>query len=351
MIATKAQGRKTGSKGHFAEGLDRRDLDRIRLVVGESRDQARADLCAILKGMRFSRVSAFDNIDQVRLKIADNLADLVICAVDIEGGDVRSMVRDVRLQKLGKNPFVFVIYIINVGNAEFIRTCIDSGADDLILRPISAATISDRITALAKDRKPFVVTRDYIGPDRRKAERVSGGVAPKLEAPNIFSYLKNGSRGKGFYSDNVKKGAARLKDLWAERQALQVAYLIEQALPILAQRPVRADEITKVFVDDFHAVAQAAESSVIGTRYASEDIVLHTLSTVMIRACAAEIPAAEDLTTLGKLAQIVRKTFAGETTDQPKKIQINAKATPSGEITGPASPVEEKSKEAAGTAL
>lgn len=326
MIVANSQGWTSGSRGSLAEGLDRRNLDKIRVVVGEPRDQVRADLCVILKGMGFSRVSAFGNLEHVRLKIADNLADLVICAADIEGGDVRSVVRDVRRQKIGKNPFLFMVSVLNAGDAEFVQACIDSGTDDLILRPISAATISDRIAALAKDRKPFVVTRDYIGPDRRKAERASAGVAPKVEAPNIFGYLKNGSRGKGFYGDNVKKEASRLKNLWAERQAMQVAYLVEQGLPVLAQRPTGPDEITKTFIDDFRVAAQAAESSLAGTRYASEDIVLHTLSTVMIRACAAEIPAAEDLTMLGKLAQIVRKTFAGEATDQPKEIPPTAQA-------------------------
>lgn len=328
MVITNMQNWKCDPKGRLSEGLDRRNLDKIRVVVGDPRDQVRANLCDILKGMGFSRVSAFDNLDQVKLKIGDNLADLVICAADIGGGDIRSMVRDVRKQKIGKNPFVFVMCVLNEGDADFVRTCVDSGTDDLVLGPISSATITDRIAALARDRKPFVVTRDYIGPDRRGAERASeGAAAPRLEAPNIFSYLKNGSRGKGFYGDNVKKGAARLKELWAERQALQVAHLVEQAVPVLAQRPAAADGITQTFVDDFRAAAEAAENALTGTRYASEDMVLHTLSTVMLRACAAETPAADDLAMLTKLAQLVRKSFAaGEAAEQQNKAQPSAKA-------------------------
>ena len=324
MNSAKSQSWETGSKANLSETLDRRDLDKIRLVVGESGDQTRTVLCNILKAMGFSRIAAFDHLDQVRAKIADNLADLVVCAVDIEGGDIQSVVRDLRRQKIGKNPFLFVVYIVNSSGSELVRSCVDSGADDLILSPISAASVSTRIAALAKNRKPFVVTRDYIGPDRRGAERREGEVIPKLEAPNIFSYVKDGSRGKGFYGDNVKKGAAILKDRRAERQAFQVAYLVEKSLPVLAQRPSQADEITKTFIDDFVAATRTAEDLIVGTRYASEDIVLHTLSTVMIRACAAEIPAAEDLATLGKLTQIVRKTFAGETPVPPGETRPSA---------------------------
>ena len=300
------------SKAISADVLHRSHLDKIRLVVGESRDQTRSALCNILKLIGFTRITAYNNIDQVCARIADNLADLVICDADIEGGDIRSVVRDVRRQKIGTNPFIFMVCIAHSGGADLVRTCIDSGIDDLTLAPISAASISARISALANSRKPFVVTRDYIGPDRRRSERPEGEEIPKLEAPNIFDYVKNGSRGKGFYQDIVKKGSAVLKDRWAERQAIQVAYLVEKCLPILAQRPSRTDDITQTFVDDFTTTAKAAEHAIIGTRYASEDIVLNTLSTVLTRACAAETPMAEDLATLEKLVRIVRKTFAAQ---------------------------------------
>ena len=324
MNAAKSQSWKTGSKANLSETLDRRDLDKIRLVVGVSGDQTRSVLCNILKAMGFSRITAFNSLAQVRARIADNLADLVVCAVDIEGGDIQSVIRDVRRQKIGKNPFLFTVYIVNSSGSEFVRSCVDSGVDDLILGPISAASMSNRIAALARNRKPFVVARDYIGPDRRRAERMEEANISELEAPNIFSYVKNGSRGKGFYSDNVKKGAAILKDRWAERQAIQVAYLVEKGIPVLAQRPSQADEITKTFIDDFIVATRTAEDSIVGTRYASEDIVLHTLATVMVRACAAEIPEAEDMATLGKLTQLVRKTFAGETPVQPGETQPSA---------------------------
>ena len=297
-----------------AAALHRSHLDKIRLVVGESRDQTRSALCNILKLMGFTRITAHDSIDQVRTRIADNLADLVICDVDIEGGDIRSVIQDVRRQKIGTNPFIFMVCIAHSGGTDLVRTCIDGGIDDLILAPISAASISTRISALANGRKPFVVTRDYIGPDRRRSERPDGEEIPKLAAPNIFDYVKNGSRGKGFYQDIVKKGAAVVKDRWAERQAIQVAYLVEKCLPILTQRPSQTDEITKTFIDNFTVAAKTAESAIVGTRYASEDIVLHTLSTVLTRACTMKTPAAEDLVTLEKLARIVRRTFVAQET-------------------------------------
>ena len=44
---------------------------------------------------------------------------------------------------------------------------VESGPDDLILRPFSTNVLASRIEAHARRRKNFVATIDYIGPDRR----------------------------------------------------------------------------------------------------------------------------------------------------------------------------------------
>ena len=52
-----------------------------------------------------------------------------------------------------------------------MQSIIDSGADDLISRPMSAKQISERIGGLVRFRKPFIVTGSYIGPERRTIVR------------------------------------------------------------------------------------------------------------------------------------------------------------------------------------
>ena len=314
--STKSNSNGAGPKTNPSIALDRRCLEKIRLVVGESDDRKRTDLCNILTSMGFTKVSAHKDLDSIRANIAENLADFVICASDIEGKDFLSVIRDVRRQKTGENPFLFISCVVDSSDSEVVRACVDSGADDLIISPLAAATVSSRVAKLAKHRKPFVVTRDYIGPDRQQMSR-GGESIPGLDAPNIYRFLKDGSRGQGFFENIVKKSAATLKDRWAERQAIQVAYLVEQRLPILAQGAARTVEITNQDIDYFSMALRAAESSLVGTKYASEGMVLDTLSMAMTRACASRTPDPQDLASLKMLAEMLRKTFAGETPVQP----------------------------------
>jgi DNA-binding response OmpR family regulator len=48
---------------------------------------------------------------------------------------------------------------------------LNSGADGLLLRPFSAAVLDQRIRTHVMQQKPFVVTEDYIGPERRAVSR------------------------------------------------------------------------------------------------------------------------------------------------------------------------------------
>ena len=60
---------------------------------------------------------------------------------------------------------------------------VSSGADDLLLRPFSTALLGQRIEAHIDRRKGFVITTDYVGPDRRKDNSRASNVE-LFEPPN-----------------------------------------------------------------------------------------------------------------------------------------------------------------------
>src|SRR3546814_18089900 len=54
----------------------------------------------------------------------------------------------------------------------------------LLVKPLSTRIILDRIETVALHRKPFVVTSDYIGPDRRTAVARRDSNVPLIEVPH-----------------------------------------------------------------------------------------------------------------------------------------------------------------------
>ncbi len=60
---------------------------------------------------------------------------------------------------------------------------VSSGADDLLLRPFSTALLGSRIEAHIERRKGFVITTEYVGPDRRK-DLIRASNVELFEPPN-----------------------------------------------------------------------------------------------------------------------------------------------------------------------
>ena len=64
-------------------------------------------------------------------------------------------------------------------NVERARDC---GANLVLAKPISPKMIYDRLLWIAEDPRPFVLTRSYIGPDRRFKEGPPLGAADRRAA-------------------------------------------------------------------------------------------------------------------------------------------------------------------------
>jgi hypothetical protein len=118
--------------------------------------------------------------------------------------------------------------IMLLANAEptYVRKAIDSGADDLLLMPVAPDQLMTRINKLADTRKPFVVTHDYVGPDRRGKNRQFEHSAPTLPVPNPVRARVRGGMDGTRLTAQIRESADALNHMQIERHAAQVAWLV-----------------------------------------------------------------------------------------------------------------------------
>lgn len=69
------------------------------------------------------------------------------------------------------DPFTPIIAVLSEASPGTVRRGVDSGADDLLIHPWSEGYLDQRLQNIIHNRKPFVVTSDYVGPDRRSVRR------------------------------------------------------------------------------------------------------------------------------------------------------------------------------------
>jgi DNA-binding response OmpR family regulator len=138
--------------------------------VGANRNATRMALYTL--GFRHIETAA--TLESFAEQIIFSPPDLAICEAHGVDNDLCALIQRLRQGETGENPFVVIIVTAWDNSNTLVGRVVNSGADDLILRPFSVAQLSQRIRTHVERRKGFVVTSDYIGPDRRRnADRPS----------------------------------------------------------------------------------------------------------------------------------------------------------------------------------
>ena len=153
--------------------------------------------------------------------------DLLVVSFRFDEGRGIPFIRKLRMDQLGEGVNPFIPIVVTIWNAEpdAIGLAISSGVDDLLVFPMPTGTLKKRLQALADRRRPFIVTSDYVGPERRRdPNRVS--TIPYFEPPNSYAEKVRGTY-SGVDSVLAQLAAARreIGEERCRREAFQVAFL------------------------------------------------------------------------------------------------------------------------------
>ncbi len=183
---------------------------------------------AALFEIGFREIESVQTFKDLTKHISHGDYDLIIAEVHNAGGGVADLIKKLRTGDVGVNPFAVLIATSWDREIENVRQLVDAGIDDLLLRPYSTKCMSSRIHAAVTARKGFVVTGDYVGPDRRsEADRKNS--AELFHPPNT---LKNSAEG------NPNAPISHEKDIEAARQKMS-----RERIRTLAMRIIVAVEL------------------------------------------------------------------------------------------------------------
>ena len=136
----------------------------------------------------FRKIECVASLEDFKSGIADSAPTLIVAESSATDAEIFNLVRAVRRGEVGGNPFVVMLLTTWSRDTGHIRKAIECGADDVIVRPFSTMFAEERVKTLIKGRKDFIVTSDYIGPDRRKDTERSTD-APPISVPNFLKAM------------------------------------------------------------------------------------------------------------------------------------------------------------------
>jgi len=141
---------------------------------------------ASLVEIGFSNIDMSIDFSTFSEEVSNKTYDLIIAESHDTGGAVGGLMRKIRTGEIGDNPFVIAITTSWNNETDHIQNLVDAGIDDILLRPFSTQNLQSRLGSLVDCRKNFVVTSDYIGPDRRDDAARKTGTLKAFTPPNTL---------------------------------------------------------------------------------------------------------------------------------------------------------------------
>lgn len=212
-------------------------FDKVDLLLVEPDLNARQGIRTILHNNGFRDLKQVSSIAEATEVLVKRMPDLMICSIVLPDGDFYEFMRALRHHEVGNNPFLPVIGLIGDPRPEVISKAIDSGADDLVMKPISTAQLIDRIRKLVTARRPFVVTTDYVGPRRRGM--TENGSTPEVEVPNTLKAKAKGEKVDYLMTQMaIDQAVGTVNNHKMEKYAAEIISLVNTIAPRLANDPI-----------------------------------------------------------------------------------------------------------------
>ncbi len=181
---------------------------------------------SVLYTLGFRNIETCTTVESFNEAIRRAPPDLALCEAQGAADELCDMIQTLR-QGIGGHANTFLVIIVTAWEKSntLVQRVLNSGADDLLLRPFSTALLRKRVDTHVERRKQFVITHDYVGPDRRSdPTRVSN--TELFEPPN--SLKMKAAEGLSMHEVNTRLH----KELRSAKETLNIEKLRRDAFQI-----------------------------------------------------------------------------------------------------------------------
>ena len=154
----------------------------------------------------FREIAECGQLDELVEKLGSEQPDLLFIDLDEDREAACRTMQDIRTKKLEvDNPFIVIIALTAKPDKDIVQAALGAGADDMIVKPVNANSLRQRVTRQIDDRKDFIATDDYVGPDRRPDDRdPSDQNLVAINVPNTLRHHVTGDETAALTDDRIQ---------------------------------------------------------------------------------------------------------------------------------------------------
>ncbi len=170
------------------------DFNKLRFLVCDDNPHMRRILRTLLHSFGAREVYEAEDGATALEMYSHYVPDIVITDWAMPIFDGLELAQMIRQPESKGNPFAPIIMLTGHSEKRRVTVARDAGVTEFLAKPISAKGLYQRILNVVANPRPFIKTKTYFGPDRRRntnnayigPERRVGGEAEVLQQPSLL---------------------------------------------------------------------------------------------------------------------------------------------------------------------
>ncbi len=143
------------------------NLERASILLLDTNSLGMSILGQVFGGFGARRLHKCPTVNEARDLLRDTEVNLIVLNDELDGEPGFEVVRWLRRLENNVNSFASVILVAGHIRRSMVQRTRDCGANFLIAKPLAPAMMLERVVWVSKEKRPFLETGDYAGPDRR----------------------------------------------------------------------------------------------------------------------------------------------------------------------------------------
>ncbi|MFW6413142.1 MAG: response regulator [Oceanicaulis sp.] len=158
-------------------------LAKLRVAIVDDNAAMRGIVRAVLASLGCTSVyEASDARSALALVAAENV-DIMILDWKMKPVDGLALVKRLRDPEKSPNPFLPIIMLTAYAEPSKVKEARDAGVTEFMVKPFAAEALYRRIAVIVNRPRPFVRTKVFFGPDRRRSDAEFSGPERRIDAP------------------------------------------------------------------------------------------------------------------------------------------------------------------------
>jgi len=174
------------------------EFNRLRFLVIDDNAHMRRILRTLLHGLGARDVYEAEDGASGLEAFTHHIPDIIITDWAMPIFDGLELTQMIRQPGANSNPYVAIIMLTGHSEKKRVVSARDAGITEFLAKPISAKGLYQRIVNVVANPRPFIKTKNYFGPDRRRnvnpnyigPERRKGGKADVIRQAPLLDKVR-----------------------------------------------------------------------------------------------------------------------------------------------------------------